>query len=108
MIEVKRTEYPERVIHYRGGRIPPKTVPAHYVCYYKFGGRQIAYYDSRDDCIYLNSRIIDRLADGTRKREGKVYDRALRCGMAEAYKELFEMLGADEKTRMSEYCDVYI
>ena len=95
MIEVKRHEYPERTK--RDGTI----IPAHYeCCYYNEGKRQIAYYRSKDDTLYLNT---DCIGNDWKKTE---YERALNCSLKEDYKYLFDMLGADKTTKMSEFFDL--
>lgn len=95
MIDVKREDYPE--LNFKG------VIPAHYKCIYRYNGRKIAFYNSREDCLYLNSDYIDRRKDGARDRSGATYTRAMNCKLAEAYEELFAMLGVDEKTHLSEF-----
>lgn len=103
MIDVERREYPEKTFYPHGREM---VFPAYYVCDYRYHGRKIAYYDSRHDCIYLNSDFVTLQEDGTRKTRGRTYDKAMSCKYAEAYKELFAMIGADETTDMNEYSDV--
>ena len=101
-IVVKRNDYKEHI--FRG-----IVRPAYYECEYFFEGRKIAFYDSRDDTLYLNSDFIDRDKEGKRdraRRDETAYNRALSCKIAEAYKELFAMLGCDSETHFSEYIDL--
>lgn len=105
MIKVKREDYPAHT--FRGVKYP-----ARFTCRYFFEGREIANYDSKDDIIYLNSDLLDTLKDGTRNRDRARWDkpkfeRALDCKYADAFKELFEMLGADETTQFSEFMNAY-
>ena len=96
MIEVKRTDYQQKVIrNKRNGK--ERIIPAHYECRYLCNGKEIAYYDSRDDVLYLKTDLIGH--DFKRSE----YDRAMACKYSEAYRHLFQMLGADKTTRMSEY-----
>lgn len=98
MIEVKRYNNKERV--YKSGKV----VPASYNCYYYFSynGRklELAWYDSKDDILLLNSSYIHK--DFSMKE----YDRALLGKFKEAYEYLFSMLGVDKNTKMSEYFNV--
>lgn len=91
MIEVKRSDHPAKTL--RNGEIRP----AFYECHYYHNGKQIAWYDSKQDVIYLRTDFI-----GTNFKETP-YTRALKCPMSDAYKYLFEMLNVDEKTKISEF-----
>lgn len=98
MIEVKHYDNKERV--YKSGKV----IPASYHCYYYFthNGKklEIAWYDSKDDILLLNSLYIHK--DFSMKE----YDRALVGRFKEAYEYLFQMLGVDKTTKMSEYFNV--
>ena len=100
MIEVIRTKHPERNLKSIG-----RVIPAFYECRYFSNGTEIATYNSQEDCIRLNSRIIN---DGVPKTEwlDKAYNRALKCKRCDDYKELFWMLNADETSRMSVYVNL--
>lgn len=98
MIEVKRYDNKERV--YKSGKV----VPASYSCYYYFSHNgkklELAWYDSKYDTLLLNSLYIHK--DFSMKE----YDRALVGRFKEAYEYLFQMLGVDKATRMSEYLNM--
>ena len=97
MIEVKRTNFAKRELHdNRTGKVM-RVVPEFYECRYYHNGREIAWYNSKDDCIYLKTRLI-----GTDFKKTP-YERALSCPMKDVYAYLFEMLGADATSKMSEY-----
>ena len=91
MIQVNRKNYPERVG--RGGKI----IPAEHACSYRYQGKEIAKYYSRDDILYLRSDYI--VCDFSKTR----FERATTGAYAEAYKYLFGMLGVDETSNLSEY-----
>ena len=71
-----------------------------YVCYYYHNGREIAYYDSKRDCLNLRTEFIER------EWKKPVYDRAMNGRYKEAYEELFAMLNADQTSTMSEYMNL--
>lgn len=91
MIQVNRKNYPERTD--RNG----KMIPAEYTCSYRYEGKEIAKYYSREDILYLRSDYI--LCDFSKSH----FERATTGEYAEAYKYLFGMLGVDETSNMSEY-----
>ncbi len=91
MVDVARRNYPERTG--RNGKV----IPASYECRYLYEGREIAWYDSKTDCLYLRTDCI-----GCDFKKS-VYDRAVSCKFQDGYKYLFDMLGADKTARMSEY-----
>lgn len=98
MIEVKRFDYKQKVFTYKNGK--QKTTPAYYECFYRFERKEIACYDSRTDTLYLNSLYISK------DRKLKEYDRALAWELKSAYKYLFEMLGVDKDSKLSEYANI--
>lgn len=90
-ITVERTDYP--AIH-------PKnrpSIPAHYESRYICEGREIATYDSLRDVLYCRTDYIGR--DFKRS----VYERAVSCPRKEQYIYLFDMLGVNETSDLSEY-----
>ena len=111
VIEVIRTNYPEKTIHFKNGT--EKFIPARYECKYRYEGKTIGFYDSKDDIVYLNDDYINAGLDyRDRKKWAKwchtsPYDRAKSCPNHEAYDYLFAMLGIDETTRLSEYMDAF-
>lgn len=55
----KRNEYPERTVHYKNGGT--KFIPAHYEIHYiADDGKEIAWYRSKDDVIYLKTAYISK------------------------------------------------
>lgn len=98
MITVKRYDYPEKVIHYKNGKV--KTIAAHHECYYYHNGIEVATYSSKDDVLYLKTKYIER--DWNKS----TYNRALNGQRKEVYSYLFSMLGVDETTRLSEYMNM--
>ena len=93
MIKVIRTDYPERKVRYPSERI----IPAHYECSYRYGSCEIAHYNSRNDVFQLRTDYIGK--DFSKS----AYERALGCAYKDAYKYLFDMLGVDSKTHITEY-----
>lgn len=91
MITVKRVDY-KAVYDRRGKEIKPDR----YECRYYSAGKELAWYDSYEDVLYLNSRYIDR-------SHKKDFDKAVNGKYAEEYKYLFAMLKVDGTSRMSEY-----
>ena len=97
-IEVKRNNYPERVRTSRHTGKVLSVTPAFHVCGYFHNGREIAKYDSRDDCLYLRTDYIG--CDFSRS----AYDRAVSSErFGEAYRYLFAMLNVDQTSTISEY-----
>lgn len=94
MVEVKRRDYPQRMG--RNG----KEIPASFECKYIAGGKVIAYYESKQDTLYLKTDYI-----GTDWSKSP-YERALSCERKEEYKYLFNMLGADNTSKISEYTNI--
>ena len=99
MITVKRTDYEAKTFrNKRTGRT--RLVPSHYECRYIYDGKEIAFYESRDDVLYLKT---DYIGSDFKRSE---YDRALTSKYSEAYSYLFQMLNCDSTTRMSEYTNL--
>lgn len=95
MIEVKRHDYKE-VRNKRTGQI----TPAYYECYYYYKRHELAWYNSKEDILRLNTKYISY--DKT-----TVYERALKSNMyGDAYRYLFDMLNVDKDTNMSEYMNM--
>lgn len=95
-IDVRRKDYPPMVAKNRNGDVM-YTIPARHECRYIHNGKEIAHYDSQDDCLYLRT---DCIGSDFKKSE---YDRALSCELKDAYKYLFDMLGIDRNSKISEY-----
>ena len=57
-ITVKRHDYPERIRHLRNGST--RIIPACYECVYYWNGKEIAYYASREDVVYLKTDYLGR------------------------------------------------
>ena len=99
-IIVKLEKYPAR--EFRG-----KITPAYHKTHYYYNSCEIAFYDSRDDTIYLNSDVIDIAESGKRViRTGNQYKRAISGKYREVYKYLFSMISADETSFYSEFINV--
>lgn len=94
MIEVKRFDYKER--KFKNGKI----VPDFYECFYYQNGNKIAWYDSRESVIYLNSKMLTK--DFTKP----YFDRMKESKYCESFNELIEFLGIDENTKLSEFLDM--
>ena len=99
MIEVKRFDYPARDVKRRDGKIV-KTIPARYTVRYHYQGKEIAFYESQHDVLYLRSELT--LHDWSQT----LYKRALAGKYKEVFGYLFDMLGVDETTRLSEYTNL--
>lgn len=95
MIQVKRIDHPEWTGKNRFGKTV--TRPASHECIYRYEGREIARYTSRNDCLMLRTDYIGCDFDKS------IFERATSCEYADAYKYLFGMLGVDETSHMSEY-----
>ena len=87
-IEVKRKDYKRR----NGYEC--------YECRYFYNGKEIAWYTSADDTLYLKT---DYIGMNFKKPE---YVRACECKYSEAYKYLFEMLSVDSTSKLSEYTSI--
>lgn len=95
MIDVKRVDYPERVFHLRNGK--EKVRPASYEVRYFYNGKEIAWYYSTDDVLYLKTCYLERDWNKT------VYERAISGSMAEIFEYLFDMLKVTRESCLSEY-----
>lgn len=96
MINTVDKHYDEIVVRNKKGAVIRRT-PEHDETWYFCENREIAYYDSLRDLIYLRTEYI--LKDFSQS----TYNRALSGAYKEMYAELFSMLGVDEKTQLSEY-----
>ena len=76
------------------------SAPAHYETAYYWDGKKIAEYDSMKDVIYLNSRKI------AKPNGDSIYNRALNGGYSERFRYMFDALGVDETSTLSEYMDL--
>ena len=74
--------------------------PAYYVKAYYWDGKKIAEYDSRKDVIYLDSRKI------AKPNGDSIYNRALNGGYGRRFRHMFDALGVDETSTLSEYMDL--
>ena len=91
MIEVTRKDFlPRR--RKDGSKVLP-----HYECTFRYNRMQVAFYNSLDGTLYLRTDLI-----GQSSKES-AYRRALTCGCAEAYEHIFDKLGINESSRISEY-----
>lgn len=96
MIEVKRTDYPEKVIQNK--RLGTSMVrAAWYECSYRWNGREIATYDSKEDIIRLNTDYLGGSFRAT------YFERMKTSKYADAFAELVEFLNINENTALSEY-----
>ena len=98
MVEVIRKDYEAESWTDRRGR--SHYHPAHHYCRYLYDGKEIANYDSISDVIYLKTDYIGHDFSKT------VYDRAVNSKYKEAYRYLFDMLGVDKTSRLSEYSNL--
>lgn len=108
MLREKIYEYSERKVKYRNGS--EKVLPYHKTTYYLTqGGKAIAYHDTKDNVLYLNSDIINHRKDGMRERkEISIFKRALNCRLSDYFAELFIIYKIENDKGLSEYMDVYI
>lgn len=94
MITKKKFEYKERIL------CNGKIIPAHFECHYYWNGKIFAYYESRENVIYLNSRMLD-------KNFNDPYEKRIQNSKyRESFDELFKQLLVDEQTRFSEFLDM--
>ena len=93
-ITVKRYDYPERTRRYRNGET--HTIPAFFESYYFWNGKEIAYYNSRNDTLFLSTARLGR------SRED-YFERMKKAPKPEMWADLTEFLGITENTRLSEY-----
>lgn len=68
-----------------------------YECYYRWNGKEIAWYNSKEDVVYLK----DSMLSGNYKKS--YFERMKESKFPEAFKELVEFLSIDENTKLSEY-----
>lgn len=74
-----------------------QTMPEYRESWYSWHGRELAWYDGKDDVLYLRT---DLLAPGG----GRDYMRRMAEGMCrQGFADLAELLGIDADTRLSEY-----
>lgn len=100
MITVQRTDYKERTITNRRTGKVIKTIPAHYECRYLCDGKEIAWYDSKDNVVYLRT---DYLA----KPFSAPYEERMKNSKYVAmWNELIEFLNINKDTRLSEYTNL--
>ena len=97
-ITVKRRDYPERVRTLRSGRT--RVIPAHYECTYYWKGKEIAYYVSREDVVYLKTDYLGR---------GKglsYFERMKTSEDPEMWADLVQFLKINSDTKLSEYFNI--
>ena len=97
MIEVTRTNYPRRTFRVHGREVVEE---ARHECRYFYKGQEIAFYTSKWDCLYLKTDLIGN------NFKLSAYERALSCKIKEAYRYLFDMIGADQTSKISEYTGI--
>lgn len=100
MITVERKDFPARDIKNKRTGEVIKTIPARYTCRYYHQGREIAFYESDFDCLYLKTDLI--LRDFSKP----IHYRALNGKCKEVFAYLFDMLNVDETSRLSEFCNL--
>lgn len=89
IIQVKRYEYPAT-----------KRRPACFECHYYSGGREIAWYHSFNDRLYIKTDLIGH------DFKKPAFTRALTSPYKREYEYLFNMLGVDETTVLNEYTSI--
>lgn len=94
MITNKKFEYKERDMG--NGKI----IPAHFECYYYWNNKVIACYESLENVVYLNSRMLD-------KNVNDFYSKRIQNSKySEAFDELIEQLQINDQTKFSEFFDM--
>ena len=88
MITTKRFDYKEK--KYRN-----KVVPAFYEIYYFWNGKNIAWFSSKDNTLYLNTRMLGN------DFEKSYFERMNESKYKEAFEELIEFIHIKEETKLS-------
>lgn len=94
MITVKRFDYDER--KFKSGKI----IPAFYECYYYWNGKKIAEYNSRENVVYLNTRMIGN------DFKKSYFERMNESKYKEAFEEFVDFLSLDRAAKLSEFMDM--
>lgn len=93
MITTKRFDYKEK--KYRN-----KVVPAFYEIYYFWNGKNIAWFSSKGNTLYLNTRM---LGNDFKK---SYFERMNESKYKEAFEELIEFIHIKEETKLSEFMNM--
>jgi hypothetical protein len=93
MITTKRFDYKEK--KYRN-----KVVPAFYEIYYFWNGKNIAWFSSKDNTLYLNARM---LGNDFKK---SYFERMNESKYKEAFEELVNFLSLDRASKLSEFMNM--
>lgn len=93
MITTKRFDYKEK--QHRN-----KVIPASYKIYYFWNGKKIAEFNSKDNILYLNTRMLgnDFKKSYTERMKESKYK--------EAFEELVDSLSLDRAAKLSEFMDM--
>ena len=93
MITTKRFDYKEK--KYRN-----KVVPAFYEIYYFWNGKNIAWFSSKYNTLYLNTRMLGN------DFEKSYFERMNESKYKEAFEELIEFIHINEETKSSEFMNM--
>ena len=93
MITTKRFDYKEK--KYRN-----KVVPAFYEIYYFWNGKNIAWFSSKCNTLYLNTRMLGN------DFEKSYFERMNESKYKEAFEELIEFIHIKEETKLSEFMNM--
>lgn len=93
MITTKRFDHKEM-------KFRNKVVPAFYEIYYFWNEKKIAWFSSKDNTLYLNTRMLGndfKKSYAERMKESKY---------KEAFEELVDFLSLDRAAKLSEFMDM--
>ena len=97
IITVIRDDYPKRTVRLHGNE---KIIPAWYECRYFWDGQEIAWYNSRDDVLYLKTKYL--MPDFKKS----MIERMKGSSTPEMWQDLVTFLKIDKNTKMSEYTSI--
>ena len=97
-ITVKRHDYPERIRHLRNGST--KVIPAYYECIYYWNDKEIAYYVSREDVVYLKTDYLGR------GKDLRYFGRMKASNDPGMWADLVQFLKINSDTKLSEYFNI--
>ena len=99
-ITVKRHDYPERtrIVNRRTGKTV--IIPAFYECHYYWNGNEIAFYNSRDDVLYLNTAHLSR------GKSLSYFERMRASEGPEMWVDLVQLLKINSGTKLRGYFNI--
>lgn len=96
MVELKRYDYPERISKKTGKVISTE----HYEIYFYVNGIEFAWYDSKEDVLFLNSKYLGDVFNLTYS------ERIENCKYKNEFEQILNKFEFTENTKLSEYCSM--